>query len=84
MKKIIFTTIGLLLFSLQVSAHSGGTDKNGGHNCSQKSQQKGLCSGYHYHGNTLVSNLKYGHEGHSHNEFKNKTHEHKKHTIKKV
>lgn len=29
--------------------HSGRTDANGGHNCSQKSQEKGLCSGYHYH-----------------------------------
>ena len=32
-------------------AHSGGTDSSGGHNCSAKSQQKGLCSGYHYHSN---------------------------------
>ncbi|WP_246469388.1 YHYH domain-containing protein [Cohnella nanjingensis] len=30
-------------------AHSGRTDKNGGHNCSAKSKQKGLCTGYHYH-----------------------------------
>jgi hypothetical protein len=33
------------------SAHSGGTDSSGGHNCSQKSINKGLCSGYHYHNN---------------------------------
>ena len=32
-----------------VNSHSGRTDSNGGHNCSAKSQQKGLCSGYHYH-----------------------------------
>lgn len=31
------------------SAHSGRTDANGGHNCSQKSKDKGLCTGYHYH-----------------------------------
>lgn len=30
-------------------AHSGRTDSSGGHNCSEKSQAKGLCSGYHYH-----------------------------------
>lgn len=30
-------------------AHSGGTDSSGGHNCSEKSKAKGLCSGYHYH-----------------------------------
>nr|WP_246628097.1 stalk domain-containing protein [Paenibacillus oenotherae] len=30
-------------------AHSGRTDGNGGHNCSEKSRAKGLCTGYHYH-----------------------------------
>lgn len=30
-------------------AHSGRTDSSGGHNCSEKSQAKGLCTGYHYH-----------------------------------
>lgn len=30
-------------------AHSGRTDAYGGHKCSQKSINKGLCSGYHYH-----------------------------------
>ena len=29
--------------------HSGRTDVYGGHKCSQKSINKGLCSGYHYH-----------------------------------
>lgn len=29
--------------------HSGRLDKCGGHNCSQKSKDKGLCTGYHYH-----------------------------------
>lgn len=36
-------------FASLVSAHSGRTDANGGHNCSQKSKDKGLCTGYHYH-----------------------------------
>jgi hypothetical protein len=31
------------------NGHSGRTDAYGGHNCSQKSINKGLCSGYHYH-----------------------------------
>ena len=48
MKKLIFI---VLLFTLNTSvlAHSGRTDANGGHNCSEKSKRKGLCSGYHYH-----------------------------------
>ena len=31
------------------NGHSGRTDSSGGHNCSQKSIDKGLCYGYHYH-----------------------------------
>jgi hypothetical protein len=48
MKKILFI---VLLFTLNTSvlAHSGRTDSNGGHNCSEKSKRKGLCTGYHYH-----------------------------------
>lgn len=42
-------SIGLIGSSTIVSAHSGRTDSSGGHNCSQKSISKGLCSGYHYH-----------------------------------
>jgi flagellar biosynthesis/type III secretory pathway protein FliH len=48
--KIVFVT--LFFFSVTaigVEAHSGRTDSSGGHNCSQKSINKGLCSGYHYH-----------------------------------
>lgn len=37
------------IFSVSAQAHSGRTDGNGGHNCSDKSIAKGLCSGYHYH-----------------------------------
>jgi len=37
-------------FGLDIkNRHSGGTDSNGGHNCSDASIRKGLCSGYHYH-----------------------------------
>ena len=48
MKNILFI---VLLFTLNTSvlAHSGRTDANGGHNCSEKSKRKGLCTGYHYH-----------------------------------
>jgi hypothetical protein len=52
MKKIIMVFIGLAVIvgsSSSVYAHSGRTDKNGGHNCSSKSIQKGLCTGYHFH-----------------------------------
>ncbi|MCQ6563489.1 YHYH domain-containing protein [Paenibacillus mendelii] len=38
-----------MLIPLQAYAHSGRTDSSGGHNCSEKSQRKGLCTGYHYH-----------------------------------
>jgi hypothetical protein len=31
------------------NGHSGRTDSSGGHNCSDKSIRKGLCTGYHYH-----------------------------------
>ena len=37
-------------FGLDIkNEHSGGTDSRGGHNCSESSKRKGLCSGYHYH-----------------------------------
>ncbi|MEC0238464.1 YHYH domain-containing protein [Paenibacillus dokdonensis] len=52
MKKIIVMVISLAVLmgtASSVYAHSGRTDKNGGHNCSAKSKQKGLCTGYHYH-----------------------------------
>ena len=38
-------------------AHSGRTDANGGHNCSDSSKRKGLCYGYHYHIDTLKQNI---------------------------
>lgn len=52
MKKLLiglFTCTILFNVSPVVDAHSGRTDSNGGHNCSAKSIQKGLCTGYHYH-----------------------------------
>ena len=52
MKRIIILfTMMVLCFSpaLVADAHSGRTDSNGGHNCSDKSIAKGLCTGYHYH-----------------------------------
>ena len=33
----------------EVLGHSGRTDSRGGHNCSEASKRKGLCTGYHYH-----------------------------------
>lgn len=50
MKKIsIMVLVLFMAFSPLAHAHSGRTDSNGGHNCSDKSKAKGLCSGYHYH-----------------------------------
>jgi hypothetical protein len=49
MKKLIFVSLLFLLAVSNSFAHSGGTDENGGHNCSQASIDKGLCTGYHYH-----------------------------------
>lgn len=42
-------TLSIALFVPTSAAHSGRTDGSGGHNCSQKSINKGLCTGYHYH-----------------------------------
>ncbi|MFJ7734682.1 copper amine oxidase N-terminal domain-containing protein [Lysinibacillus sp. NPDC097231] len=52
MKKLVLLMAMFLLFLAPTTiadAHSGRTDSNGGHNCSEKSKAKGLCSGYHYH-----------------------------------
>ncbi|MGI2296985.1 stalk domain-containing protein [Paenibacillus sp. GXUN7292] len=48
-KVVSFIVVILLAFATTASAHSGRTDANGGHNCSEKSKAKGLCTGYHYH-----------------------------------
>ena len=56
MKHLITAALMLVVASLASysSAHSGRTDAYGGHNCSQKSINKGLCTGYHYHNNTSI------------------------------
>jgi len=50
-KKIAIIMLSFtLFFNVQnAGAHSGRTDGSGGHKCSDKSRQKGLCTGYHYH-----------------------------------
>lgn len=53
MKYLMVTIISLVLAS-SVGAHSGRTDAQGGHNCSQKSKDKGLCTGYHYHSGKVL------------------------------
>ena len=47
MKVLIFLIVALL--SAYSTAHTGGTDNKGGHDCSAESKDKGLCNGYHYH-----------------------------------
>jgi len=66
MKKTIITLLSLLVISTSALSHSGRTDSAGGHNCSQKSINKGLCDGYHYHYHNGVQfdDLAKGHEGH--------------------
>lgn len=49
MKKILIALVILMFTAPDAYSHSGRTDKNGGHNCSEKSKKKGLCTGYHYH-----------------------------------
>ncbi|BFH64770.1 MULTISPECIES: YHYH domain-containing protein [Paenibacillus] len=52
MKKFVIMMMALVVLlgiTSSAYAHSGRLDKNGGHNCSAKSKQKGLCTGYHYH-----------------------------------
>jgi len=55
---LLMTCLLLALMGSSVSAHSGRTDANGGHNCSAKSKQKGLCTGYHYHNTGSKSTTK--------------------------
>jgi hypothetical protein len=46
---LVLIALFILVLPHQGFAHSGRTDGSGGHNCSAKSQAKGLCTGYHYH-----------------------------------
>jgi hypothetical protein len=57
MKKLV-VLFSILLISAPSFSHSGRTDSSGGHNCSQKSQDKGLCTGYHYHGKVDIKPIK--------------------------
>ena len=72
----ILMVLSLSLLAFYSFAHSGRTDANGGHNCSQASQNKGLCTGYHYH-NSGTENHSHMHEGEHEHVFKAK----KKNTI---
>ena len=50
MYKYILTLMAFIfLMPNDLLAHSGRTDSNCGHNCSESSKKKGLCTGYHYH-----------------------------------
>ena len=64
MKKVLIGLVAIILLTSQASAHSGRTDKNGGHKCSQKSIDKGLCTEYHYHNGQPFANNAKGHEDH--------------------
>tara|TARA_R110002033_G_scaffold99376_1_gene147775 strand:+ start:7549 stop:7809 length:261 start_codon:yes stop_codon:yes gene_type:complete len=65
MNKLILASLLFLLAVPTSFAHSGRTDKNGGHNCSQASIDKGLCTGYHYH-NGIAKTATINQEKHSH------------------
>jgi len=64
MKKLIISALAIFVISSPAFSHSGRTDKNGGHNCSQKSIDKGLCTAYHYHNGKSYSNNAEGHKEH--------------------
>ena len=49
MKNLLLGVSVLIFLSSNAFSHSGRTDSNGGHNCSEASKRKGLCTGYHYH-----------------------------------
>lgn len=48
----------LISVSFSANSHVGKLNKQGGHNCSTKSQNKGLCSGYHSHNESNKSSYK--------------------------
>ncbi len=61
MSKLSKFILVLIIASLSTMsfAHSGRTDSNGGHNCSDKSKRKGLCTGYHYHKKPKVNYISF-------------------------
>jgi hypothetical protein len=64
MKKFLIGLVAIVILTSQASAHSGRTDSSGGHKCSEKSVEKGLCGGYHYHNQKPYANNAKGHEDH--------------------
>ncbi|RHW43477.1 YHYH domain-containing protein [Neobacillus notoginsengisoli] len=48
-KVALLVLLFTFVFGTVSFAHSGRTDSRGGHNCSDKSKAKGLCTGYHFH-----------------------------------
>ena len=54
----VFGLSGMIV-SDSAEAHSGRTDSNGGHNCSEQSKRKGLCYGYHYHRSYSLEDASY-------------------------
>ena len=71
----ILMVLSLSLLAFYSYAHSGRTDANGGHNCSQASKNKGLCTGYHYH-NSGYHYHNSGTKNHSHTHEGGHEHEH--------
>lgn len=68
MKKLVLFMAMLTLFFATTSiadAHPGRLDSNGGHNCSEKSKAKGLCSGYHYHNGNGSGSTSGGHSNYT-------------------
>lgn len=63
MKTKWFLGAFLFVFTFVADGHGGRLDKKGGHNCSKKSKEKGLCSGYHYH---RAGNLSHSHVDEKH------------------
>lgn len=60
-KKVTMLLAVAAVLSISVNAHSGRTDSNGGHNCSQASKDKGLCTGYHYHNGVAYYDAEFKH-----------------------
>lgn len=81
MKQLAFI-LTLVIASTSAAAHSGRTDSSGGHNCSQSSKNKGLCSGYHYHKygkNEVKCHIDHSLEDEDSRDIKHElTHQHKK------
>lgn len=62
MNKMLIFILLSLVFSQAALGHGGRTDSKGGHNCSAKSKQKGLCTRYHYHNGKRYANATHHHD----------------------